>query len=329
MEGRASRAALDRARDVAAAALDVDPAEIVFTASGTEAVNLALLGMGRTLVPGATIVTWTAEHQAVLGAARRLELEGRRVLRLPVDGSGRNNDGVPDGAALISTSIANNEIGTLQPRPAIPAGAAVHLDACQGPRWVKPRLEGVDLASFSGAKLGAGEGGVLFVLAGIRLEPLLYGGPQQRGRRAGPEPFRAAPGVAVALETARRRRQAASARAAAQAERLRKAVVASGGILTGDLEHRLPNHVSAVFPGIRGEDLLLALDLAGVAVSAGSVCASGSLDPSHVLLAAGFGLDESLSGLRLTAGWDTTDTEVERAATILVQTVKRFTGVAA
>jgi cysteine desulfurase len=288
-----------------------------------------LLGLGRTLSPGATVVTWTAEHQAVLGAARRLELEGLRVLRLPVDRGGRNDDGVPDGVALISTSIANNEIGTLQRRPPIPAGAAVHLDACQGPRWIEPRLEGIDLASFSGAKLGAGEGGLLFIRAGTRLEPLFYGGPQQRGRRAGPEPGRAATGIAVALETARRRRQAASAQAAAQAARLREAVVAGGGILTGDPEHRLPNHVSAVFPGIRGEDLLLALDLAGVAVSAGSVCASGSLDPSHVLLAAGFSLEESLSGLRLTVGWETSDAEVERAAATLVQTVKRFTGVAA
>jgi cysteine desulfurase len=211
----------------------------------------------------------------------------------------------------------------------VPAGALVHLDACQGPRWSDPRLEGVDLASFSGAKLGAGEGGLLFVRAGTRLEPLLYGGPQQRGRRAGPEPVRAATGVAVALATARRRRRAASARAAAQAERLREAVLAAGGILTGDPDHRLPNHVSAVFRGIRGEDLLLALDLAGVAASAGSVCASGSLDPSHVLLAAGFTLDESMSGLRLTLGWETSEADVERAAGILLQTVKRFTGVAA
>ena len=287
------------------------------------------MGVGRMLPAGSTVVTWAAEHQAVLGAVRRLELEGLRIERLPVDRSGRNSDAVPDDAALVSTSIANNEIGTLQPRPPVPVAAAVHLDACQGPRWIEARLEGVDLASYSGAKLGAGEGGLLFVRTGTRLEPLLYGGPQQRGRRAGPEPVRAAIGIAVALATARRRRRAASARAAAQAKRLREAIVASGGIPTGDTEHRLPNHISAIFPGIRGEDLLLALDLAGVAVSAGSVCASGSLDPSHVLLAAGFSLEEALSGLRLTVGWETGDADVERAASVLAQTVKRFTGAAA
>jgi cysteine desulfurase len=314
-EGRAALAALDAARDRAALALGVDPAEIVFTASGTEAVNLALLGAGRRLQPDAPIVSWAAEHQAVLGALRRLQLEGRRVEILPVDGDGRNSEAHLPAAALISTSLANNEVGTLQPRAQAREGL-VHLDACQGPQWVEVDLRGIDLASFSGPKLGAGRGGLLFVRAGVRLDPLQYGGPQERGRRAGREDVAAAVAVATALAVCAERRRERAQAVKPLAARLRRALAAGGGRLTGG-EPSLPNHASAVFHDTRGEDLLLALDLAGVAASSGSACASGSLDPSHVLLAMGFSLDDSLSGLRLTAGWSTTETEVSRAEAIL------------
>ena len=314
-EGRAALGALDRARDLAAGALGVDAAEIVFTASGTEAVNLALLGAGRRLPPDAPIVTWAAEHQAVLGAMRRLQLEGRRVEVLAVEPDGRNSEANLPGAGLVSTSLANNEIGTVQPRVHAP-GALVHLDACQGPQWLEVDLRGIDLASFSGSKIGAGRGGLLFVRGGVRLEPLQYGGPQERGRRAGREDVAGAVAVATALSVCAARREARRAVVRPLGNRLRRALAGAGGRLTGG-EPRLPNHASAVFPGSRGEDLLLALDLAGVAASSGSACASGSLDPSHVLLAMGFSLEDSLSSLRLTAGWDTTEAEVERAEVVL------------
>jgi len=314
-EGRRALAALDAARDDAARALGVEPTEIVFTSSGTEAVNLALLGAGRRLAPEAAVVTWAAEHQAVLGAVRRLQVEGRRVEVLPVEPDGRNSEAHLPNAGLVSTSLANNEVGAVQPRVHAP-GALVHLDACQGPQWMPLDLRGVDLASISGHKIGAGMGGLLFVRSGTRLEPLLYGGPQQRGLRAGWEDVRAAVAVAAALTACAAQREARSAAARPLAQRLRRALAGAGGRLTV-AEPALPNHASAIFPGTRGEDLLLALDLAGVAASSGSACASGSLDPSHVLLAMGFSLEDSLCSLRLTAGWTTTEAEVERAETVL------------
>jgi cysteine desulfurase len=318
-EGRAALAALDRARDTAALALGVDAAEIVFTASGTEAVNLALLGAGRRLAQDEPIVTWAAEHQAVLGAVRRLQLEGRRVEVLPVDAEGRNSEANLPGAGLVSTSLANNEVGTIQPRVHAP-GAIVHLDACQGPQWLEIDLRGVDLASFSGPKIGAGRGGLLFVRVGVRLEPLQYGGPQERGRRAGREDVAGAVAVATALAVCAAQREERRTTVRPLGNRLRRALATAGGRLTG-ADARLPNHASAVFPGAKGEDLLLALDLAGVAASSGSACASGSLDPSHVLLAMGFSLDDSLSSLRLTAGWKTEEAEVERVELVLRSTL--------
>ena len=314
-EGREALAALDRARDAAAQALGVEAAELVFTSSGTEAVNLALLGAGRRLPPDAPIVTWAAEHQAVLGAVRHLQLEGRRVEVLPVDAVGRNSEANLPGAGLVSTSLANNETGTVQPRVHAP-GAIVHLDACQGPQWLEVDLRGVDLASFSGPKIGAGRGGLLFVRGGVRLEPLQYGGPQERGRRAGREDVAGAVAIATALTCCAEQREARRAAVRPFGARLRRALAGAGGRLTGG-DPQLPNHGSAVFPGAKGEDLLLALDLAGVAASSGSACASGSLDPSHVLLAMGFSLEDSLSGLRLTAGWETGEAEVERAEVVL------------
>ena len=318
-EGRTALAALDRARDSAARALGVEASEVVFTSSGTEAVNLALLGAGRRLPPDAPVVTWAAEHQAVLGAVRHLQLEGRRVEVLPVDGEGRNSEANLPGAGLVSTSLANNEIGTVQPRVHAP-GALVHLDACQGPQWIDVDLRGVDLASFSGSKIGAGRGGLLFVRGGVRLEPLQYGGPQERGRRAGREDVASAIAVATALTCCLEQREARRAAVRPLAARLRRALAIAGGRLTGT-EPQLPNHASAIFPGAKGEDLLLALDLAGVAASSGSACASGSLDPSHVLLAMGFSLEESLSGLRLTAGWDTAEADIDRAEVVLRSTL--------
>ena len=274
-----------------------------------------MLGAGRRLPPAAAIVSWAAEHQAVLGALRRLELEGRRVEILPVGEDGRNSDAHLPGAALVSTSLANNEVGTVQPRVHAPE-ALVHLDACQGPQWLDVDLRGVDLASFSGPKLGAGRGGLLFVRSGVRLDPLQFGGPQERGRRAGREDVAAAVAVATALAVGNDRRRERRETVKPLAARLRRALAAGGGRLTGG-EPSLPNHASAVIPGAKGEDLLLALDLAGVAASSGSACASGSLDPSHVLLAMGFSLDDSLSGLRLSAGWSTTEADVSRTEAIL------------
>ena len=320
-EGRAARAALDAARDRAAAALGRGADELVFCASGTEAVNLALLGAGRRLPAGRSVVTWEAEHQAVLGAVRQLQLEGWAVHVLPVSGGGFADPALPGDAGLVSLGLANNEVGALQPVAEVAAaaralGALVHVDCCQGPRWVRPPLELADIASFSGQKLGAGPGGLLMARPEVRLQPLAYGGPQEFGRRAGREDVGSAAAVAAALEASAAVRDRRSAAVRPMAERLRAALAEVGGRQTG-AEPRLPNYATAAFRDVRGEDLLLALDVAGVAASSGSACASGSLDPSHVLLAMGLSLEEALGSLRLTAGYDTTAEEIERMFHVL------------
>src|SRR3989475_4585030 len=201
-EGRAARAALDRARDAAAAALGVRRTEVSFVSSGTEAVNLALFGVAARLSRG-PIVTWAAEHQSVLATIRRLQTSGREVQIFPVDGSARvDPDAIEPGTSLVSVGLANNEAGTVQPvadviRIAHDAGALVHVDACAGPRWI-PIPEGADLVSISGHKLGAGRGGLLFVRDGVRIDPRLFGGPQEWGRRAGQEDAVSAMAVAGA-----------------------------------------------------------------------------------------------------------------------------------
>jgi cysteine desulfurase len=320
-EGRAARAALDRARDIAAGALGASRNEITFVSSGTEAVNLALFGIGGRLV------TWAAEHQAVLGAARRMQAQGRDVAIAPVDrAAGVDVAAIKPGDALVSVGLANNEVGTIQPVEAVIArahdvGALVHLDACAGPRWI-PIPRGADLVSFSGHKLGAGRGGLLFVRDGVRIDPLLYGGPQEYGRRAGNEDVAAAVAIATALVAVASQRESRAESAQRQATALRDALTDLGGVPTGPAE-RLPNFATCAFPDRRGEDMLLALDLAGVAASSGSACASGSLDPSHVLLAMGLDLDHALGSLRLTTGYPTTDEEVSSAIAILRSVLSR------
>ena len=296
--------------------------EITFVGSGTEAVNLALFGVGGPLV------TWAAEHQSVLGAARRMQAMGRRVVIAPVDGNAVVDiDAIKPGTAMVSIGLANNEVGTIQPvadviRRAHDVGALVHVDACAGPRWI-PVPEGADLLSFSGHKLGAGRGGMLYVRDGVRIDPLLYGGPQEYGRRAGREDLPAAAALAAAIgATWSRHRESAAATARAQAARLRAALLELGGMLTG-ADNRLPNFATATFADRKGEDMLLALDLAGVAASSGSACASGSLDPSHVLLAMGLSMEQALGSLRLTTGYATTDEEVSRAIEVLHTVLKR------
>jgi cysteine desulfurase len=321
-EGRVARAALDAARDRAAAALGVPPRDLIFCSGGTEAVNLAILGAGRRLPSTRSIVTWRSEHQSVLGAVRRLQLEGRRVHLLEVDRNGFADPTIiPEDAGLISLGLANNEVGTLQPVAEVAQrsrelGALLHLDCCQGPRWISPPLDLADLASFSGHKLGAGSGGLLVARAEVRLEPLVYGGPQEWGHRPGREDVPAAAAVAAALEICAAEREVRSASVRPLAQRLREVLAERGAWLTGG-EPRLPNFATAVFPGQRGEDLVMWLDMAGIAASSGSACASGSLDPSHVLLAMGYSLEESLGSLRLTAGYETTAEEVDRAIEVL------------
>jgi cysteine desulfurase len=290
-------------------------------------VNLALFGAARRLSKRGVIVTWAAEHQSVLGAVRRQQSEGHAVQVLGVDQDARAEaEDIPSSATLVSIGLANNEVGTIQPvadviRRAHEIGALVHVDACAGPRWI-PIPSGADLVSISGHKLGAGRGGILYVKDGVRIDPLFYGGPQEWGRRAGGEDVGAATAVATALSTCSRERAERSNTARRQSAKLAELLVELGGAITG-AEDRLPNFATCAFADRRGEDLLLALDLAGVAASSGSACASGSLDPSHVLLAMGLRLERALGSLRLTTGYATTDGELTRASTIIRSTLAR------
>ena len=326
-EGRAARAALDRARDVAAAALGVQRTEVTFVASGTEAVNLALFGAGARLPNSGRMVTWTAEHQSVLAAVRRMQDMGREVVIAPVDATATVDvDAITAGTGLVSVGLANNEVGSIQPVADVIArahdvGALVHVDACAGPRWI-PIPDGADLISISGHKLGAGRGGLLFVRDGVRIDPRLYGGPQEWGRRAGHEDVQSATAVATALNVCGRDRASRTQAAKVQAEALQAALLELGGARTGGKE-RLPNFATCTFADRRGEDMLLALDLAGVAASSGSACASGSLDPSHVMLAMGLSLEAALGSLRLTTGHPTSDEEIARAIEILRRVLSR------
>lgn len=320
-EGRAARATLDRARDLAAEALGAVRSEITFTSSGTEAVNLALFGAAHRLPKSGSILTWAAEHQAVLGAARQLGAQGRRVEVAPVDSAARADpDAIRPGTSLVSIGLANNEVGTLQPvreiiKRAHEHGALVHVDACAGARWI-PIPDGADLISYSGHKLGSGRGGALYVRDSVRIDPIFYGGPQEWGRRAGHEDVSAALAFAIAITVCVRERDERSRKAAKQSADLRGFLTELGACLTGAPE-RLPNFASCAFDDRRGEDVLLVLDLAGMAASSGSACASGSLDPSHVLLAMGLSLDSALGSLRLTTGYATTDDEISRARDII------------
>jgi len=305
----------------------VAPTQVTFTSSGTEAVNLALHGAAGRLPRSGVVVTWAAEHQSVLGAARHLQAEGHAVEVVPVDGEARADpDSIPKGAALVSVGLANNEVGTVQPvadviRAAHERGALVHVDACAGLRWIDVPA-GADLVSMSGHKLGAGRGGALIVRDGLRLEPLQHGGPQEWGRRAGREDVAAAVAFSVALAVTARERAEKASHAEAQSALLREALEDAGGIATGG-RPRLPGFATCAFRDRKGEDMLLALDLAGVAASSGSACASGSLDPSHVLLAMGLDLPMALGSLRLTTGYATTDDEIARARTIISSVLRR------
>ena len=326
-EGRAARAALDAARDQLAAALNADRTEITFTASGTESVNLAILGAAHRLPAHATVLTWAAEHQSVIAAVRHLQTAGRAVTIAPTDHHATVDlDAIRPGVGLISIGLANNEVGTIQPvveaiERAHQVGALVHVDACAGPRWIDIP-QGADLVSLSGHKLGAGRGGALFVRDGVRIDPRLHGGPQEWGRRAGREDLAAAVAIATAMTVCTTERAARSRAAATQSAELQTTLEELGGRLTGG-DKRLPNFATATFATRRGEDMLLALDLAGIAASSGSACASGSLDPSHVLLAMGLSLEEALGSLRLTTGYSTTAAEVTRARAILSAVLAR------
>ncbi|HEY8322333.1 MAG TPA: cysteine desulfurase family protein [Candidatus Baltobacteraceae bacterium] len=336
-EGRAARAALDDARDAVARLLGAKRKEIVFTGSGSEADATALAGVARRSAGrGRHIVSTAIEHHAVLHALDALRDEGFEITLLPVSARGEVS---PAGFAaalrpdtiLASVMYANNEIGTVAPVAQLAAiarerGVLFHTDAVQAPGYLPLEVGplGVDLLSISAHKFYGPKGvGALFVRDGVGIEPLIRGGNQEFGRRAGTENVAGIVGLARALELTLTDREARSAGIAALRDRLQAALVAGipGLVVNGAGAPRLANNLSIAVPGVDSEQLVVRLDLEGVAVSAGSACASGAMEASHVIEA--IGLPPSLAGgvLRLSLGRETDERAVARVAELLPRLV--------
>jgi cysteine desulfurase len=340
--GRAGRAALEDARARFAAVIGAEPAEVVFTRGGTEADNLAVAGRAR-LAPGVAIVCSAVEHKAVLGTAHALAEQGSPLIVLPVDSSGVASvdalaEHLPSRPMVVSVMWANNEVGVLQPVDELAArcreaGVVFHSDAVQAMGKVPVRVDRapVDLLSFSAHKFGGPRGvGALYVRRGTVLAPLVHGGGQERGLRAGTEDVGGAVGLALAAELAEAEREHESARLGALRDRLESALRARVPDLVVNAAGaaRLPNVSSVSVPGVEGDMLLAALDVEGIGVSAGSACSSGALGLSHVLKAMGASPDSG-PAVRFSLGWTTTEEEVERVLNVFPALVGRLREMAA
>jgi cysteine desulfurase len=326
-EGRLARAALDDARETVGRILGASPREIVFTGSGSEADVLAIVGTARALAArGRHVVTTAVEHHAVLHAFDVLERDGWQVTRLPVDGCGLVDPAAFAAAltpqtTLASVILANNEIGVIQPvtelaRIAREHNVLFHTDAVQAAGWLALDVAalGVDLLTLSGHKFHGPKGvGALYVRRGTPLEPLIVGGGQEHGLRAGTENVAGIAGFATALALAEAERAGTVPHVTALRERLEAGILAAirDVVVNGAGAQRLPQILSVAFAGAPSDALLIRLDLEGIAASAGSACAAGSLEPSHV--AAAIGLDDRhRSGVvRFSLGRTTTDNEVD------------------
>ena len=340
-EGRAARAAVDRARDEVAAAINAEPTEIVFTSGGTEADNLALRGALKARRDERDgLVTSAIEHHAVIDTARDLE----RYAHVRVDVVGVDRHGVVDPEAirdaidertsLVSVMHANNEIGTIEPIAAIGAicreeGVTFHTDAVQtvGALELDVREIPVDLLSINAHKFYGPKGvGALYVRRGTRIATMQTGGGQEKGRRTGTENVAGIVGMGVAMRIARERRAAESPRQAGLRDRLIAGVGSHvpDGVLNGHPTQRLPNNASFCIPGTDGESLIVALDLEGFAVSSGSACTSGETEPSQVLLALGLDRELAKGSLRVTVGRSTTEEQVDRFVEALSRVVARL-----
>ena len=344
--GQQARYALDEARDRVARVLNSRAREVVFTGGGTESDNAAIVGVATALQEtGNHIITTSVEHHAVLHTCQHLESQGYDVTYLPVDSDGivqpdAVSRAITDRTTLVSVMYANNEIGVVNPIPEIAQVVKqraadlsrtilFHTDAVQAAGYLDldVRKLGVDLLSLSGHKFHGPKGtGVLFIRRGAPFLPFLLGGGQERERRSGTENIPGIVGLSVALETANSQREESSRHCAALRDRIVDQVLARvrGSRLNGHPTQRLPNNANFSFPGVEGEPILLGLDMAGVAASSGSACSSGSLEPSHVLLALGQSAEVARGSLRLTLGKDNTDEQVDYLLDVLVDLVERL-----
>ena len=332
--GQQAKAAIDEARTSVAALLGADPSEVLFTSGGTESDNIAIRGAAEALEPAGRrhLIASAIEHEAVLNTLKALGKRGWRTTLLPVDQSGITSPGVlrdalADDTALVSVMHANNEIGTIQPiaalaRLARERGALFHTDAVQsaGKIPVGVKTMDVDMLSISAHKFYGPKGvGALWIRRGLRVLPLLTGGRQERSRRAGTENVAGIVGMGVAARIARGKMAEEGARLSALRDRLEAGILAAvpGTAVNGAPESRVPNTTNISFDRVEAESLLIALDLGGIAVSTGSACSSGTLEPSHVLKAMGFNAHRAQNSIRFSLGAVNTEAEIDRVIAVL------------
>ena len=338
--GQEAKKPLEEARETVAQCLGAQPREIYFTSCGTESDNWAIKGAAYAMRrKGKThIVTSAFEHHAVLHTCQALEKEGFTVTYLPVHENGivrpeELEAALTDTTGLGTIMSANNEIGTIQPIPEIGAickrhGVLFHTDAVQaaGQVPIDVQEQNIDLLSLSGHKLHAPKGvGALYIRSGVVIQNLLDGGAQERGKRGGTENVASIVGLATALKRACATMEERRVKLTAMRDKLIDAILKIDRCrLNGDREHRLPGNVSFCFQGVEGESLLLMLDLKGISASSGSACTSGSLDPSHVLLAIGLPHEVAHGSLRLSFGDYNTMEDVDYIIETLPPIIERL-----
>jgi cysteine desulfurase len=339
--GQQAKAALDEARSSIAALLAADASEIVFTGGGTEGDNAAIRGVAEALEPTGRrhLIASSIEHEAVLNTMKALGRRGWRVTLLPVDASGivspeRLREAISDETALVSVMHANNEIGTVQPIEELTAiaherGALFHTDAVQsaGKLPLSVGALGVDLLSIAAHKFYGPKGaGALWLRRGVRLVPFQTGGRQERNRRAGTENVPAIVGLGVAADVARRKLASEGPRLAALRDRLEAGLLArvSGTVRNGAASPRVPNTTNISVDRVESESLLIGMDLAGIAVSSGSACSSGTLEPSHVLKAMGLPHQRTLGSIRFSLGAANTEADIDRVLETLPPLIEKL-----
>jgi cysteine desulfurase len=326
--GQRAKAILDEARSAVAALIAAEPSEIVFTSGGTESDNFALRGVAEALEPTGKrhLIASSIEHEAVLVTLRALARRGWRTTLLPVNHTGivdpeTLRSAMTDDTAVVSVMHANNEIGTIQPvaelaRIAHDRGALFHTDAVQsvGKVPVDVGALGVDFLSLSAHKFNGPKGvGALWIKRGSRVTSILTGGKHERNRRAGTENVPGIAGLGTAAQLAKQKLTGEAARLGALRNRLEEAILATvpGTAINGSREPRVPNTTNISFEAVEAESLLIALDLEGVAVSTGSACSSGTLEPSHVLRAMGLPSPRTQNSIRLSLGAGNSEADVD------------------
>ncbi len=338
--GREAKQGLEKAREQVAKLINAKPEEIIFTSGGTEADNLAITGIAQTYASkGKHIITSAVEHHAVLDTCKNLEKLGYTVTVLPVDEYGiiRLEDlkkAITKETILITIMHANNEVGSIQPvheigKIAKEHGIIFHTDAVQSLGKIPVDVDkmNIDLLSGSGHKIYAPKGiGFLYIRRGVGLKPLTFGGGQERRRRPGTENLPGIVGLGLAAELAAKEMETEMPRIAKLRDRLINGIMKRipHVRLNGHPEQRVPNNVNVSFEFVEGESLLLSLDMKGIAASSGSACTSGSLDPSHVLMAMGICHEIAHGSVRMTLGKANTEEDIDYVLEVLPPIVERL-----